>query len=130
MVLATVQSGDILWSMLAFFFFVIYFMIFFFILVDLFRSHDMSGWVKAIWIVALLFLPVITMLVYLIARGPKMQERALKEQQAQQKQMDQYIQQTAGAGDPTTQIANAKQMLDSGTITQAEFDALKAKALA
>jgi cellulose synthase/poly-beta-1,6-N-acetylglucosamine synthase-like glycosyltransferase len=116
--------------MLAFFFFVIYFMIFFFILVDLFRSHDMSGWVKAIWIIALLFLPIITMLVYLIVRGPKMQERAMKDAEHQQKQMDAYVKSVAGSTDPTEQISKAKGLLDSGAISQEEFDALKAKALA
>lgn len=130
MILADVNLGDILWSMLVFFFIVVYFMIFFFILVDLFRSHDMSGWAKAVWIIFLLFLPLLAMLIYMIVRGPKMQERALKDQEAQQKQFDAYVKQAAGTGDPAQQIAKAKELLDSGAISQAEFDSLKAKALA
>jgi hypothetical protein len=102
------------------------------ILMDLFRDHDMSGWAKAVWIIALLFVPLITMLVYLIARGGGMGERAMKQAQRQQQAMNEYIRATAAGSSntPADQIAQAQKLLDAGTISQDEFNALKAKALA
>jgi cell division protein FtsB len=129
-VLAEYNLGDALWTLLAIFFMVIYFMILFSVLGDLFRDHELSGVAKAVWIIAILFLPFFSLLVYLIVRGGGMAQRQLKAQQAMQQQMDQYVQQTAAAGDPTEQIAKAKKLLDDGTISQQEFDAIKQKALA
>jgi cell division protein FtsB len=128
-VLAEYNLGDALWTLLAIFFMVIYFMILFSVLGDLFRDHELSGVAKALWIIALLFLPFLSMLVYLIVRGGGMAQRQLKAQQHMQQQMDQYVQQTAAAGDPTEQIAKAKKLLDDGTISQQEFDGIKKKAL-
>ena len=88
-----------------------------------------SGWVKAVWIVALIFLPLLTSLIYLIARGSGMAERSSKSAEAVRQQQDAYIRQVAGNTSPVDQIAQARAMLDSGAITQTEYDALKAKAL-
>jgi type VI protein secretion system component VasK len=132
-VLADFGSGQVFWSLIWFFLFFAYIWILITILMDLFRDHELSGWAKAIWIIALLFVPLITMLVYLIARGGGMAERAMKQAQRQQQAMNEYIRQTAasaGTGaSPADQIAQAQKLLEAGTITQAEFDALKAKAL-
>lgn len=133
MLLADVNLGEILWTMLVIFFMVILFMIFFSIIGDLFRDHEMSGWGKALWVVALIFFTPITMLIYLIVRGGGMSERAMASQAEAQKQMTEYAQQIAaqsGGGSATDQIASAKSLLDSGAISQAEFDQIKAKALA
>lgn len=103
-------------------------MVLFYIFSDLFRDHTTSGWVKAIWIIFLIIFPPITALVYLIARGKGMQERALAEAQEVKKAQDQYIRNVAGS-DPAEQIAKAKQLLDQGVIDEQEYQTLKAKAL-
>lgn len=123
--------GDFLWSLIVIFFMVIYFMILFSIIGDLFRSHDLNGFSKAIWVLALLFLPLLSILVYLIARGDGMTERAIaaaQKQQEQQVQMAKQVVATSGGGS-ADQIAQAKQLLDSGAITAEEYDTLKKKAL-
>ncbi len=104
-------------------------LVLFYIFSDIFSDHTMSGWAKAIWIIFLILLPPITSLIYLIVRGKGMQERQLARVQEVQKAQDQYIQNVAGATDPAEQIAKAKQLLDQGVITQAEYDTLKSKAL-
>jgi len=129
--LADVSFGDLIWSIIVIFFMVVYFMILFQIIVDLFRDHEMGGFMKVVWILALLFVPLITILVYLIVRGPKMQQRALEDAKAQQKAMNEYIRDVSTTGgSPADQVAKAKELLDSGAISQEEFDAMKAKALA
>ncbi len=120
---------DFIWYTLVIFAFVAYLMVLFWILGDLFRDRALSGWWKAVWIVLLLFVPWLTALVYLIARGRGMSERALAAQQEAKAQTDAYIQSVAGKS-ATDQIADARALLDSGTITAQEFEALKAKALA
>jgi hypothetical protein len=117
--------------MIWFFLFFAYIWILITILMDLFRDHELSGWAKAVWIIALLFVPLITMLVYLIVRGGGMAERAMKQAQRQQQAMNEYIRQTAASAGatPADQIAQAQKLLDAGTISQDEFNALKAKAL-
>ena len=120
---------DFIWYTLVIFAFVAYLMVLFWILSDLFRDRALSGWWKAVWIVLLLFVPWLTALVYLIARGRGMSERALAAQQEAKAQTDAYIQSVAGKS-ATDQIADARALLDSGTITAQEFEALKAKALA
>ncbi len=100
---------------------------------DLFRDPDVSGWAKAGWAVLLIFVPWLGALIYLIARGRSMNQRQMAQVADMQAQQDEYIRQTAGAKateSPATQIANAKGLLDSGALTQVEFDALKTKALA
>ena len=129
MILADVNLGEILWTTLVIFFMVMYFMILFSILGDLFRDHDTSGWGKAAWVLFLVIAPFLTALIYLIARGNGMAKRSMAAQADAQKQCNEYVQSVAGSGSPTEQIAQAKQLLDSGAIDQAEFDRLKAKAL-
>ena len=96
----------------------------------MFRRRDESGWVKVLWIIFIIVIPYFGVFVYLIVEHKGMTERAMSAQKAAQAEVDQYVQSVAGKGDPAQQIASAKQLLDSGTITQAEFDQLKQKALA
>jgi uncharacterized membrane protein len=121
------------WDIVEIFFwsfvFVAYLMILFSILGDLFRDHKLNGWFKAIWIIFLIFVPFLTALIYLIARGRGMSERQLAAQKAAQQDANNYIRSVAGSS-ATDDIAKAKALLDAGTITQAEFDKLKAAALA
>jgi Short C-terminal domain/Phospholipase_D-nuclease N-terminal len=127
--LATYDLGDLLWSFFVFFAWIIFFWLLFIVFGDLFRRHDIGGWGKAGWTVFVILLPYLGVLVYLIANGKGMGERSQADVQAAQAQTDAYIKNVAGT-DPAETIAKAKQLLDSGTITQAEFDQLKAKALA
>ena len=122
--------GDFFWLLIWSFFFVCYLMILFQILGDLFRDKELSGWWKALWVIALIFVPFLSALIYLIARGKGMAERQAGEMKRAQAATDTYIQEVAGRGNPTDQIATAKGLLDDGTITQTEFDRLKAAALA
>jgi hypothetical protein len=124
--------GQVLWTMIYFFFLFAFIWILITVLMDLFRDHSLSGVAKTIWVIVLIFLPLIGCLIYLIARGHGMQERALKQAQDQQKAMNAYIRETAGSagGTPSDQIAQAHKLLESGAISQQEFDAIKAKALA
>lgn len=123
-----------LWSFIAWFFwvfvFVAYLMVLFSILGDLFRDHTLSGWWKAVWIIFLIFVPFLTALIYLIARGQGMTKRGIEQAQELRAQQDAYIRATAGGSSAADDIAKAKSLLDSGAISQAEFDSLKAKALA
>jgi len=123
--------GDFLWTLLVIFFMVVYFMILFSILIDLFRSHDLGGLAKTVWVIAILFLPLISILIYLIARGGGMTKRAMDYAAEQNKLTTQYAQQVVASqgGSGVDQIAQAKSLLDSGAITQAEYDSIKAKAL-
>ena len=122
--------GDFFWLLIWTFFFVFYLMILFQIIGDLFRDRDLSGWWKALWIIALIIFPFLSALIYLIARGRGMAERQAGAVQSAQAQTDSYIREVAGHGNPADQIATAKTLLDEGTISQAEFDRLKAAALA
>jgi predicted PurR-regulated permease PerM len=122
--------GQFFWLLIWSFIFVMYLMILFQILTDLFRDKELSGWWKALWVIVLIIFPFVTALIYLIARGRGMAERRAGEIQQVQQQTDEYIQQVAGRGNPAEQIATAKSLLDQGTINQAEFDRLKAAALA
>ncbi|MFF2632312.1 SHOCT domain-containing protein [Microbacterium sp. NPDC058021] len=122
---------DLIWWFLWAFVFFAYLMALFSIIGDLFRDHKLSGWWKAVWIFFLIFFPIITALIYLIARGSGMAERSAQAARQFREQQDAYIKTVAGSGaSPTEEIAKAKQLLDDGTITQAEYEALKAKALA
>lgn len=122
------------WGFVAWFFwifvFMAYLMVLFSIVGDLFRDDSVNGWVKAVWVIFLVFLPFLTALVYLIARGKGMQSRAVAQAEAMRANQDAYIRATAGtASSPTEEIAKAKSLLDAGAITQSEFDGLKASAL-
>ena len=132
MIVADVSFIDIFWSMLWFFFLFIWIVILAHILTDLFRDHTLSSGMKTLWVVFLVFLPFLAALVYLISRGKGMAERSAARQQQAQEQFEGYVRNVAtndATATPTDQIAQAKQLLDAGTIDQAEFDRLKATAL-
>ncbi|WP_446226249.1 SHOCT domain-containing protein [Nocardia sp. IBHARD005] len=120
---------DILWVIIVSFAFVAYLLLLFMIITDLFRDRQTSGWVKAIWVLFLFLFPLITGLVYLIVRGSGMSERTAAAEKQARAETDDYIKQTAGTNS-AAQIADAKRLLDAGTITDTEFQQLKAKALA
>jgi high-affinity K+ transport system ATPase subunit B len=131
MILATSYPFlEVFWTMLIFFAFVVWIWILFTVMIDIFRRHDTSGFAKVLWIIFIIVLPYFGVFVYLIVEHKGMAERAVKQQRDAQSQFDQYVQSVAAKADPTEQIAKAKQMLDGGTITQAEFDQIKQKALA
>jgi Phospholipase_D-nuclease N-terminal len=121
---------EVFWTMLIFFAFVIWIWILITVLIDIFRRHDTSGFAKVLWIIFIIVLPYLGVFVYLIAEHKGMTERAIKQQEAAQSQMDKYVQSVAAQTDPAEQIAKAKGLLDSGTISQTEFDQIKQKALA
>jgi hypothetical protein len=123
---------DILGSMLFFFCFVIWIWILFAIIGDLFRRHDVGGWGKAGWVLLMIVLPFLGVLLYLGTQGKGMAEPKAEDWAAAQASFDTYVRNTAGSGDggAAAQIAQAKQLLDAGTINQQEFDSLKSKALA
>lgn len=121
---------DIIWFIIVSFAFVAYLMVLFNIITDLFRDKDVSGWLKAVWMICLIIFPFLTAIVYLIARGRGMSERQMAAWGHARAQQDEYIKSVAGSASPTDQIAQAQQLLTAGTITQSEFDTLKAKALA
>jgi hypothetical protein len=121
---------EVFWTMLVFFGFVIWIWILFTIFADLFRRSDISGWMKFLWILFVVFFPLLGVLVYLIAEHGGMAERSIATQKAAQQEFDAYVRSAAGTNDPASQIAHAKDLLDAGTITQAEFDEIKRKALA
>jgi hypothetical protein len=121
---------DILWTMLIFFCWVIWFWLLITIFVDIFRRRDTSGFSKVLWIIFVIVLPFLGVFIYLIVNHDGMAERNINQARAQQAQMDDYIRSTAGGGGAAAEIERAKGLLDSGAISQAEFDAIKAKALA
>ena len=122
---------DFFWLLVWSFFFVMYLMVLFQIIGDLFRDKDLSGWWKALWIIFLIIFPFLAAIIYLIARGRSMAERQAGQVREAQVATDQYIKSVAAQGSsPADQIASAKSLLDSGAITQQEFEQLKAKALA
>jgi hypothetical protein len=121
---------DIFWTMLIFFLWVIWIWFLIIILSDVFRRHDIGGGKKAVWCIFIIFLPFLGAFIYLIANGQGMAERRSKDEQQAQSQMDDYIRSAARSGGAAGDIEKAKQLLDSGAITQDEYAALKAKALA
>lgn len=120
---------DFIWSAFLIFAFIAYLMILFSIITDLFRDRALGGGYKALWLIALIVFPYLAAFVYLIARGRTMAERQAEFAHKQQEAASAYVKELAGTG-PASEIAHAKALLDAGTITQAEFDSLKAKALA
>lgn len=120
---------DFFWLMVWSFFFIAYLMVLFQVIVDVFADKDLNGWAKAVWIVALIVLPALTALIYLIVRGKSMSERRMAAVSAQKRATDDYIRTVAGVS-PAEQISQAKGLLDAGAISAAEFEQLKAKALA
>ena len=120
---------DFFWLLIWTFLFVAFLMVLFQIFGDLFRDRDLGGFAKAVWVIALIVFPFLAILIYLIARGKGMAERQADAMRAARQSTDEYIQSVAGGSAPADQIASAKSLLDAGTITQGEFDRLKAKAL-
>ena len=120
--------GDLIWWFLWAFVFITYLFALFAVIGDLFRDHKLNGWCKAVWIIFLIFVPFLTLLVYLIARGKGMSERGAAQAKEYKAAQDQYIKSVAVAS-PSEEIAKAKSLLDSGAIKQAEFDHIKTKAL-
>ncbi len=134
MLLATASTSypllNIFWTILVVFLWVIWFWILITIIIDIFRSHDLSGWAKALWFVFILFLPLVGVLVYLIARGGKMHEHQVRQAQLQEEQLRSYVQQAAGPQSSADQLAKLADLRDRGVITAEEFDREKAKILA
>ena len=128
MVAASYPFMDVLWSMVIFFLFVIWIWILITVFADIFRRRDIGGGMKAVWIIFVIILPYLGVFIYLIAEGHHMAERNAATMQSARAQQDEYIKSVAGSS-AADQIAQAKTLLDSGAITQAEFDGLKAKAL-
>jgi Short C-terminal domain/Phospholipase_D-nuclease N-terminal len=134
MVLAADSSSypalGVFWSIFIFFLWVIWIWILITIFIDIFRSRDLSGWAKALWILFVLFLPMIGVLVYLIARGGKMHERAVRQARQQDQAARAYIREAAGPESSADQLAKLADLREKGAITQQEFDREKAKILA
>lgn len=118
---------DVLWTMVLFFAWLAWIWIAITIFADLFRRHDIGGWGKAGWVVFVIVVPFLGVLIYLIAQHDGMRDRTIEAAKSQQAALDQYVRETAGGS--ATEIAKAKELLDAGAITQAEFDSIKAKAL-
>ena len=120
---------DVLWTMIIFFLWIIWFFLLFRIIADIFRRHDIGGGSKALWLIFVILLPFLGVFVYLIAHSGDMAQRDMASARQSQEQFDDYVKSVASTGGATAEIERAKALLDSGTITQAEFDAIKAKAL-
>jgi hypothetical protein len=129
LLLANISFGDLLLLVVEIFLFVIWIWILFTIIGDLFRDHEMSGWAKALWILFLVFIPFLTMLVYLIARGSGMRDRSIKAQAEAKHHMDSYIQQQAHST-PADELHKLNDLKEKGALTAEEFDKAKAKLLA
>ena len=121
---------DVMWTMLVFFVWILWFWLLIGVFADIFRRHDISGWGKTGWLIFVIILPFLGVFIYLITQNDGMNERRQKDVQAQQAQVDDYVRKTAGTGGAAGEIEKAKALLDSGAITQAEFDSIKQKALA
>src|SRR5215472_11830047 len=120
----------VFWTILEIFLFVIWFWILITVFIDIFRSHDLSGGAKALWFLFVLFIPLIGVLVYLIARGGKMQERAQQDASRQEQDFRAYVQEAASSGTPADQLAKLADLRDKGVISAEEFEREKAKVLA
>jgi hypothetical protein len=121
---------NIFWTIIIVFAWVAWFWVLIMIISDLFSRHDIGGWGKALWMLFVIIVPFLGVFVYLIAQGKGMGERRMAQVQESQQQFDTYVRQVASEVSPADQIAKAKELLDAGTIDQAEFDRLKAQALA
>ena len=130
MIAADYPFLDIVWTMFIFFAWVIWFWLLITVFTDIFRRHDTSGFGKVLWMIFVILLPYLGVFIYLIANHDGMTERNIQQMQAKQAQMDDYVKSVAGSGGAAAEIEKAKGLLDSGAITQSEFDAIKQKALA
>ncbi len=120
---------DLMWTMLVFFLWILWFWLIFTVFADIFRRHDLSGWGKAGWLIFTIILPFLGVFIYLITQSDGMTERNVSQVRAQQAQFDQYVRETASSGGAAAEIEKAKALLDSGAISDSEFQALKQKAL-
>src|SRR5262245_52223229 len=123
-------TGEVFWSFLWFFLFFIWIYLLFMVFGDIFRSHDLSGWGKALWSIFIIVVPYLGVFVYLIARGHKMSEHAAQDARAQDQAFREYVQQTAGPSSPADELAKLADLKAKGVIDDAEYEQLKAKALA
>jgi hypothetical protein len=121
---------DLMWTMAILFLWILWFWLLFSVFADIFRRDDLSGWGKAAWIVFAIVLPFLGVFVYLITQNVGMTERNLQRSRAERDRFDDYVRETAGSGGAAAEIDSAKRLLDSGAITQDEFEALKRRALA
>lgn len=124
-----ISFGEAIWLVIVSFLFISYLMMLFSVIVDLFRDRELSGVLKALWAIALIVFPLLTLLVYLVVRGKGMAERSIAQQQAAQQQVDSYIREVAGGG-AASELKHAADLKASGAITDAEYEVLKAKILA
>jgi len=130
MPLADISFGELLLIALEIFFFVIWIWILITILTDLFRDHELSGWAKAAWVLFLVFIPFITALIYLIARGAGMRDRTIQAQADAKKHFDEYVREQAHTASPADELHKLAELKDKGALSQEEFDQAKAKLLA
>ena len=121
---------SVFWSMFIFFVWIVWIMALFYVFADIFRSHDLGGFAKTMWLIFVILVPFLGVFVYLLARGDKMAEHAAQQAEAQDAAMRSYVKEAAGTGGAGDQLAQLAALRDSGAITQAEFDAGKAKVLA
>jgi general stress protein CsbA len=121
---------DVLWTMIIFFVWVVWIWMMVVILTDIFRRRDIGGWTKAAWVIFLIIVPFLAALIYVIAQHDGMAERSTRDSAQAKSEFDDYVRSVSAGDGPATQIAKAKELLDSGALTQEEFDAIKAKALA
>jgi len=121
---------DVMWTMIVFFCWILWFWLLFTVWFDVFRRHDINGWGKTGWLIFTIILPFLGVFIYLISQHEGMTERSVKEADRQRSQFDEYVRDTASSGGAAAEIEKAKSLLDSGAITQAEYDSLKQKALA
>lgn len=119
---------DVFWTMLIFFLWITWFVVLFRVVADVFRRGDIGGWAKTAWLVFVIVLPFLGVFVYVVAQGRKMGERDLRQAEESRRQLDDYVRNVSGGA--AAEIERAKALLDSGAITQPEFDAIKARALA
>jgi len=129
MVVAEVDLGDLIWTTIWIFFLIMFIWVFIVIVSDLFRDHELSGWAKAAWVVALIIFPLIGSLIYLIARGEGMARRSTAQQQQARAEFDSYVRSTAastGTG-PVDDLTRLADLRNSGTITDAEFESMKSR---
>jgi hypothetical protein len=130
MLLANINLGELLLLTLEIFFFVIWIWILITILTDLFRDHETSGWAKAAWVLFLVFIPFLTALIYLIARGSGMRERTIKAQAEAKQHFDTYVREQAHGGSPADELHKLNELKEKGALSSEEFDKAKAKLLA
>ena len=130
MIAADFGDGDVLLWLVEFFLFLIYFWLLIIVIGDLFRDHELSGWAKALWVIFIVLLPYLGVLVYLIARGGSMHERAVKEAKQDEAAFRDYVQQVAATSSPATELERLASLHDRGKITDEEFAQAKAKVMA